>query len=70
MNLSTAIIDGFVKLIEKRKSKNRENAVRIYDPTSQIPENIMYESKTNPGVYLDEVTDKMYHEVNGRWVGI
>lgn len=70
MNLSTAIIDGVIKLTQKVISKNKENAVRVFDPRSAVPENILYESKSNPGVYLDEVTDKMYHEVNGRWVGI
>lgn len=71
MNLSCIIIDGVMKLTQKIVYKNKENRVRVYDPAnSAVPEKILFESKTNPGVYLDEVNDKMYHQVNGRWVGI
>lgn len=70
MNLSTVIIDGAIKLVQKVVYAGKENRVRLYDPKSRVPEKILFESKTKPGVYLDEVNDKMYHEVNGRWVGI
>lgn len=70
MNLSTAIIDGALKLVQKIAYPGKENRVRVYDPKSTVPEKILFESKTKPGVYIDEVTDKMYAESNGRWVGI
>lgn len=70
MNLSSAVIDGVLKLIQKVAYSGKENRVRVYDPKSTVPEKILFESKTKPGVYLDEITDKMYHEINGRWVGI
>lgn len=70
MNLSTAIIDGTIKLVQKIAYKGKENRVRVYDPKSTVPEKVLFESKTNPGVYLDEVTGNMYAERNGRWIGI
>lgn len=71
MNLSSAVIDGVLKLIAKIPYKNKETVVRVYSTQdSRIPESILFESKTKPGVYLDEVNDKMYHEINGRWIGI
>lgn len=71
MNLSSAVIDGVVKLIQKRIIQNRErkteeSVIRVYNHTSPIPEKILYESKVMPGLYLDEADDKFYTEANGK----
>jgi len=71
MNLSTAIIDGAVKLLQKIVYKNKENVLRVYGMKNRtIPENVLYESKTNKGVFIDEVNDKMYKELNGKLVAL
>lgn len=72
MNLSTAIIDGALKLVQHIAYKaKKENRIRIYDPKdSRVPENIMFESKTTPGVFLDEVTDKQYQLKDGKLLAI
>lgn len=58
--IGTLIIDGAVKLVQKREYKEKENVLRIYDPRSAVPEKILYESKQLPGAYLDEVNDNVY----------
>lgn len=58
--IGTLIIDGVVKLVQKREYKEKENVLRIYDPRSAVPEKILYESKQLPGAYLDEVNDNVY----------
>lgn len=70
MNLSMIIIDGALKLVQHIAYSGKENRLRIYDPKATTPEKVLFESKTNPGIFLDEVNDKMYTEVNGKWVGI
>lgn len=61
MNLSTIVIKGVIKLIQKIEYKDKENVVRIYDPAdSRVPETVLYESKQLPGTYLDEVNDNVY----------
>jgi len=69
--IASIVIDGVLKLIQKRVSKNtsfktEENVIRVYDPRSTIPEKILYESKQLPGLYLDEVENKFYTEANGK----
>lgn len=73
--LSIIIIDGVKKLVQKldyRKSNpKKENVARVYGiENTQIPEQVLFESKDKPGVYIDEVNGKLYSECNGRWVGI
>lgn len=74
MNLSTAVIDGAVKLIMHiayKVKEKKENRIRVYDPKdSRVPERVLFESKTNKGVYLDEVNDKMYRLQNGKLLAI
>lgn len=71
MSLSVLVIDGVLKLVQKVIYKGKENVARIYDPKdSRVPEKILYESKTKPGIFIDEVSDKMYSECNGRWMGV
>ena len=69
--ISSILIDGALKLIQKVTYKNRglktkENVIRIFSPREAVPEQILYESKVLPGTYLDEVNDKVYIECNGR----
>lgn len=73
--ISIIIIDGVKKLLQKidyRKSNpKKENVARIYGiNNTQVPEQVLFESKDKPGVYIDEVSGKLYSESNGRWVGI
>lgn len=78
MNLSTAIIDGTLKLVALMTYKGKlncrtkpENVLRIYNPSnSNVPESVMYESKTTKGVFIDEVNDKMYKQLNGKLVAL
>lgn len=73
--ISSIVIDGVLKLIQKRIAKNKglkteENVIRIYDPRSVVPEKVLYESKTLPGTYLDEVEDKVYLHRNNTLVQV
>jgi len=74
MNLSTAVIDGALKLIMHIAYPNKagkENRVRVYDPKdSRVPEKILFESKLTPGVFLDEVSQKQYQLKNGNLITI
>jgi predicted DNA-binding antitoxin AbrB/MazE fold protein len=70
MNLSTAILDGVLKLVQRVTYKGKENRLRIYGTKSTVPEQVLYESKTNTGVFIDEVNDKMYKELNGKLVAL
>lgn len=71
MNISVAIINGVLKLAQLvTNEKGTNKRVRIYDPKSTVPESILHESTQRPGVFVDEVNDKLYHQCNGRWVGI
>lgn len=75
MNLSVILIDGAIKIAQKmlyrnRGTKKEQNIVRIYDPRGTTPEHILHESRVMPGLFVDEVNDRVYHQVNGRWVGI
>lgn len=75
MNLSVIIIDGAIKVAQKmfyrnNGTKKQQNVVRIYDPRGTTPEAVLHESRVMPGLFVDEVNDKVYQEVNGRWVGI
>ena len=68
--LSTIIIDGVIKLAQKTINKigrsRYENRIRIYPMNSVLPEKILFESATKPGVFLDEVEQKMYRITNGK----
>lgn len=75
MNLSTAILDGAWKLIQKIVYKplhgNPHSVIRVYDlKDSRVPSKILYESKINKGLFIDEVNDKMYKQLNGKLVAI
>lgn len=73
MNLSTTVIDGVTKLIMKiaYTGKRKENVIRVYDPKdSRVPEMILHESKTHKNVYIDDVNEKIYREINGRLMGL
>lgn len=63
--IASIVIDGAVKLIQKLTYKNtgekkQENVIRIFEPRQPLPEKILYESKIMPGLYIDEVDDKLY----------
>ncbi len=66
MNISSLIIDGALKLIQKIEYKGKENVIRIYDPRATVPERILYESKQLPGTFIDEVTDQVFIEKAGK----
>ncbi len=75
MNLSTAIINGTLKLIYKLsygKGTKKENVMRVYNPQDpRVPEEVLFESKTNPGTYLNESTNTLYFEQSaGRFIGV
>lgn len=69
--ISSLFIDGVLKLVQKIKYSNKkENVLRVYNPSdSRVPEKVLYESQSNPGTYLDEGTDKVYFESQGRLMG-
>ncbi len=70
--ITILLIDGVKKLVHKIKYSNKkENVLRIYSlHDCRVPEKVLFESKEKPGTYLDETTDKLYLENQGRIVGI
>lgn len=69
--ITILLIDGVKKLVHKIKYSNKESVLRIYPlHDCRVPEKVLFESKDKPGTYLDETTDKLYLENQGRIVGI
>lgn len=61
MNTSTLALKGEIKLIQVRPQANSDRRIcRVFKPTEQVPENVLFECFPHSDIYKDKVTKEYF----------
>lgn len=58
--ITKLLLDGALKLVQVIRHESGLKTARIYNPRENVPEKILYESRYDQELFIDELTGAKY----------